>query len=360
MPGYLFCSRPNFAFYSIMKLRCIASLAGIMTITTLISCSKDNSPAGSTDYSNAFKGDWQFVMGASDQKYLLFFDNRTFSQLSSETAINFHSRNDGVALVTKDQLVLSFTSAVLGTSVYNYSISHDTLSLSALTDIYKLVRTSDAPDTSAWIKTVQSTFSFHTPVNSPVDISYDGANLWSGNGGTTPYIYKISPNTGAKDSILVNKTVQAIEFDGFNLWVNDDGTTIISNVNITTGVEISHSSVIGPWVYAIARDGNFLWCYSNTDRKLYKYDITTNTVVTSIAINTSIKGMTFNNGYLFMGANGALHKCSFNPFRTEKSYTLPGYTITGVAFDGSSFWVSANRTVNRVNSYEILKLTGVD
>ncbi len=345
-----------------MKLRCIASLAWIMTITALISCSKDNSsPAVSTDYSNAFKGDWQFVMGSSDQKYLLFFDNRTFSQLSSESAINIHSRNDGVALVTKDQLVLSFTSAVFGTSVYNYSISHDTLSLSGVTDIYKLVRTSNAPDTTAWIKTVQSTFSIHAPVNSSVDITYDGTNLWSGNGGRTPYIYKISPNTGAKDSIPVDKTVYGIEFDGSNLWVSNDGTAIISDVNIITGADIiSQSSTIGPWIYAIARDANFLWCYSDTDRKLYKYDITTNTVVTSIALSTSIRGMTFSNGYLYIGANGALHKCSFNPFRTEKSYSLPGYTITGVAYDGSSYWVTAYRTVNRVNSYEILKLAGVD
>ncbi len=344
-----------------MKLRWIAILAGIMTITALISCSKDNSPAVSTDYFTAVTGDWQFVMGAPDQKYLLFFDNRTFSQLSSETPVNFHSRNDGVALVTKNQLVLSFTSTQFGTSVYNYSISHDTLSLSGLTDIYKLVRTSNAPDTTAWIKTVQSTFSIPSPIKSSVDITYDGTNLWSGNGGFTPYIYKISPNTGAKDSIPVDKIVHGIAFDGSNLWVSNDGSTTISNVNIITGADIiSQSSPIGGWIYAIARDANFLWCYSETDRKLYKYDITTNTVVTSIALSASIRGMTYSNGYLYIGVNGALHKCSFNPFRTEKSYTLPGYSITGVAYDGSSYWVTAYSTVTSVNANKILKLAGVD
>ncbi len=359
MPGYFSKKKPNFSIYFTMKFRLITKLAVFLTFTAFISCSKDDSPSTTADYSAALTGSWRFVQGGANEKYLLFYENRTFSQLSAEPQANFHSRDDGVELATKDQIVLSFASTY-GTSVYNYSISHDTLSLSGITDIYKLVETNIAPDTSEWIKTVQATYTISAPVNNPTDIAYDGTNLWYGNSGLSSYLYKVNPNNGSKDSILSGLQVQGIEFDGTNLWVNNDGFNTLSYIDITTGVEISKSSIIAPWIYSIARDDNFLWCYSNTNRTLYKYNTSLNTITTSIEISTSLRGMTFNNGFLYVTANGALHKCSFNPFTTELSFTLPGYTITGVTYDGASYWVSAYKTVSQKNVYKILKLSGVE
>ena len=338
-----------------MKLSSMLNLIALAAIISVSSCSKDdNTPS---NYLPSVKGSWKFVKGAADQKYLLIYDNRTFSLFTTADA-GIRGRTDGVVLVTNNQLVLNYDLESYGSSfIYNYAMAGDTLKLTSPTNSLKLVKDKSAPDTATWIKNVTSTYSIKAPINSSTDIAFDGTYLWYGNANSTDYLYKINPNTGVKDSIATNQSAWGIEYDGTNLWVSNDGYSTIQKVNITTGSVLTTSVSMGAWIYGIARDANYLWCYSGNENTLYKYNTSTNSVVTTIEINADIRGMAFSNGYLYVVANGFLHKCSLNPINTEASYALPGYSITGVTFDGTSFWVSAYET--QTDSYKILKLSGV-
>ncbi|HEY4788464.1 MAG TPA: hypothetical protein VIH57_20580, partial [Bacteroidales bacterium] len=150
----------------------------------------------------------------------------------------------------------------------------------------------------------------------------------------------------------------AVEADGSDLWVSNDGYEGIIRINKTTGSTITASVAMGAWIYGIAKDNNFLWCYSNNENKLYKYNTTNNTISTSMAVEGSWEGLAMAGGYLYVASNGKIHKCTTSPLSAIASFELSGYHIFGIAFDGSSFWVSAYQLPS--GWPEIIKLNGVN
>jgi hypothetical protein len=221
-----------------------------------------------------------------------------------------------------------------------------------------LVRDKTAPDTLAWIKKVTAGIKMKAPISDLTDIAFDGALLWYGNGYSSGYIYKYNPTSGTRDSVKISQSAWAIEADGAYMWVGDDGSSNISKINKSTGSTVATSTSMGSWIYGIAKDNNFLWCYSHNENKLYKYNTTDNTVPLNIDIFSNWEGLAVVGSNLYVTSNGKLHKCTLTPLKATSSFELPGYYIYGVAYDGTSFWVSARKYPNEWP--EIIKLGGVD
>jgi hypothetical protein len=149
-----------------------------------------------------------------------------------------------------------------------------------------------------------------------------------------------------------------VEADSNNLWVSNDGSENATLVRKTDGSIITTSTGMGAWIYGIAKDNNYRWCYSSNEETLYKYNIPDNTVSLSTKVFSNWNGLAMANGYLYVAANGNLHKCTTTPLSGTASFELKGYYIFGAAYDGSSFWVSASKIPD--GWPEIIKLDGVD
>jgi hypothetical protein len=55
-----------------------------------------------------------------------------------------------------------------------------------------------------------------------------------------------------------------------------------------------------------------------------------------------------------MAIGGGIARCSVAPFKALDTYELVGYSIFGIAFDGTSFWVSAEEL--KTNENKILNV----
>lgn len=319
---------------------------------TLFSCKKENDTQ-IPDYFAPLIGDWEVKQGMPGVKYLEFSSNMYCSKLK-QFSFELKSKEITVYQATKGQVILNSGYYL---TLYNFSFSKDTLHLINPNEDIVAVKVLNAPKAEDWTGTITITKSFDAPIGELTDIGFDGTNLWSGNGYATDYLYKINPSNGNIDSIPTTQSAWAVEFATPYLWVSSDGGSQIYSVNKLNGADVSSSSnILGPWIYGIAWDGQYFWCYSGNDQTLRKYDPVGDFVVTEITMDqqTNITGLAYTNNSLYMVIDGNLAKCSVAPFKALNTYELKGYSIRGVAFDGTNFWLSAKELAT--NQFKILKV----
>jgi hypothetical protein len=99
---------------------------------------------------------------------------------------------------------------------------------------------------------------------------------------------------------------------------------------------------MGSWIYGIAWDGSKLWCVSNNEQTLYRYNPASDVVEQTYKINTYPGGMTYFGGFLYLCAGGVINKCTTSPLAVVDAYRIPGEEVFGIAHDAASFIVSAN------------------
>jgi hypothetical protein len=321
------------------------------------SCKKDDDSFH--DYAPGLAGTWRFVKGFDLEKYLVINKDRTCSILSSDPQ-GIRDRNDAILLVTGNQLMIDNRDPNVypNISIYNYRVKGDSLILSGPAQNITLVRDKNSTASVSWIKNAVGDLRYKAPVPEPTDITFDGSLIWYGNGYNTHYLYSLDPSNGIIDSLFVDQYAWAVEADSNDLWVSNDGSDNVARISKTDGSLISASTAMGAWIYGIAMDGDYLWCYSNNEGTLYKYKIADNTVMLSTKLSGNWDGLAMADNFLFVAANGKLHKCTTEPLSGTASYELKGYYIFGVAWDGASIWVSAYLLPDRWP--EIIKLTGVD
>jgi hypothetical protein len=329
----------------------------ISLLCVVSSCKKEDDSFH--DYAPALAGTWRFVSGSDPEKYLVINKDRTSSVLSSD-AQGIRDKNDAILMVTGNQLMIDNSDPNLypNISIYNYKLKSDSLLLSNPGQAIKLVRLKNSTVATSWVMKVVPVLSFRAPVSEPTDIAFDGSLIWYGNGYGSNYLYNLDPLTGKADSLLVDQYAWSVEADSSDLWVSNDGSENVYKIRGSDGDLITASATMGAWIYGIARDKEFLWCYSNNERTLYKYSIADNLVLSDTRISGNWDGLAMANNFLYDAANGKLHKCTPDPLSGAASYELEGYYIFGVAFDGTSFWVSAFKPPNGYP--EIIKLSGVE
>lgn len=323
----------------------------------VFSCKKDD--GSFHDYAPGLAGTWRYVRGGDLEKYLVINKDRTCSFLSSD-AQGIRDKNDAIVLVTGNQLMIdnSDPNVYPNLSIYNYKVKGDSLKLSSPQQNIALVRDKVSTASTSWIRNVVADLRYKAPVSEATDIAFDGTLIWYGNGYITHYLYSLDPANGKMDSLSVDQYAWSVEADGSDLWVSNDGSDNVTRISGSDGSVITASTAMGAWIYGIAKDEDYLWCYSNNEGTLYKYKIDENSVVLSTKVSGNWDGLAMANNFLYVAANGKLHKCTAAPLSGTSSYNLPGYYIFGVAYDGTSFWVSAYMPPD--GWPEIIKLEGVD
>jgi hypothetical protein len=311
------------------------------------------------DYAPGLAGTWRYVKGTDPEKYLVINQDRTCSILSSD-AQGIKDKSDAIVMVTGNQLMIdnSDPNVYPNINIYNYQVKGDTLKLESPEKSIFLVKNKNSNASAAWIKNAVAVLRYKAPVAEPTDIAFDGSLIWYGNGYNSHYLYKLNPLNGKSDSLLVDQYAWSVEADSAGLWVSDDGADNVTLISKSDGSTITASAAMGAWIYGIARDNDYLWCYSNNEGTLYKYSIKDNSVLLSTKVSGNWDGLAMANNFLYVAANGKLHKCSTEPLSGIDSYELKGYHIFGVAFDGSSIWVSAYLLPDKWP--EIIKLSGVE
>lgn len=322
----------------------------------LMACSKDED--GTTkiirepDPAEALYGKWKVTAGSDDIKYLTIGEDNIYAWLN-EVVYSFKSVDQGICQVTAGQINFN-----------NYEIRNFTISENKLTlthpeeDTLILVKDSLAPDINEWVISLNSLQQNNAPIQTATDIAYDGTNIWYGCAYASDNLYKLNPENLSTVAVLpVSTSAWGIEYALGKLWTSSNGSDNIFKIDPTTGVTEFTSTEMGAWIPGIAFDGQYLWCASDNENTIYKYDMSTDNVVSQYELGAyyNMGGMTYSGGYLYTCIEGVVHKCSVNPLKAEATYALKGEVIEGITTDGTNFWV-VTASIVRPTKFRIHKV----
>lgn len=286
-----------------------------------------------------------------DGVYLRFDEDNEFFVLRETKENGFRIVDDGVfAIVGSGQVFLN-------SSLYNYDLSGDTLTLSRPDSRIEATATNSAPAPEEWVKplTALETFSI-SEIEQARDMTWDGTHLWVGNRGDQNLLYKVDVSTGAAiDTLAISQTVYALAWDGTDFWVSSNGSEQIFKIDPSTGNSTMTSAQMGAWPYGIAWDGSHLWVYSNNERTLYEYDPVGDMVVDSVLLEDTpgSGGMEYVDGRLYMALGGTIQVVQTAPFVVDDAYELEGAYLRGITHDGTNFYVIAQNDDEGVDIHRV-------
>jgi hypothetical protein len=301
----------------------------------LMSCSNDDKSSPTASGQSPLVGGWEVVSGYQADYIIFQADN--VADFLLEYDHGFHAEYSAMYFARGGQIMMEMEDF----SVFNYSISNDTLSLVSPQNTIILAKDENAPTKNEWVVPVVPTQEFAAPVTEALDMAWDGSHLWYPNYPETDFIYRISTATGSVvDSADIPYFATTLIWAGNDLWVSSGSSTILRKYDTLTGTTIQTSPAAGDWIKGLAWDGQYIWISSQSARAVMQFDPSTNLILDTIPLDQTLAGMTWANGVLFVCANGLINTLELSPPRITAVYRVPGWDVVGIAFDGTFFWVS--------------------
>ena len=312
------------------------------------SCSGDDD--GDSMGNQTVIGVWEVISSTAleNSVYIIFKSDNTFTILSEET-LGFRDTQSGNYSdnAASSQLTMQFFAATL----VNYTLADNLLELNFSDGgTVSLSRTQDNPEDS-WVNELTVLQEGDAPWTEDSDIAWNGTHILLGNGYEADNIGLINPETLALDDVLLTTEsafaveVEKSSFTDRYVFKSDNGSSKYKYYTQDTEAYVGESSDLGPWIYGLASVGNSdIWVSSGNSRALYLHDYASDAIEKTIELGSRrADGLDYQDGFLYVCSQGNLYKCDVSGSTLDvlETYTLDGYYINGVAYDGSNFWVNA-------------------
>lgn len=349
----------------IKYIKHMKTLLKFMVALLLLGCG-GNDDNSNTPEENILEGQWRLISGSfynGADKFAYFNADNTLDILR-ETNDNFKGNFNTTYTIDDSQITINGLPQS-GPISYDYILEDDILALTNdFTSATLQKVTSGAPDLSSWITELTVLEEGNAPWEGYVDIafSYDKTQILYGTTNDGDYIALIDPNTfNEVGQITTTRSAYAVEVEKFDLpdryiFMSDNGAEEFfgyyeNNIN-TLGVT---SQELGAWITGLASvDSRNIWAASGNESTLYLYDYDTSNIDITIPIQVNPLGLDYQNDMLYVSDGNTLHKCQTTPnFEVLESYSIPDFTIGGVAFDGTNFWVNGYDASD--DSFKIVK-----
>lgn len=206
---------------------------------------------------------------------------------------------------------------------------------------------------------------------SPIELAYDGANVWVTD-------YASSSVTIVNQSGKVLKTIQlpssanpeGILFDGKYVWVanNGVGANSVSKFDPRSQTLLATYSV-GQNPDGVAFDGTFIWVTNSYNNNVWKLNRETGAYIDGFATGIFPLSIVYDGANMWIGnGNGGgagatdVDVGSLTKIRAADGVALgsyvTGYRVRGLVYDGSSIWVcnADDNTVSRLQAANVALL----
>ncbi len=327
------------------------------------SCKKDDGPMDPPVIEEqTIFGKWEITNGRfilSNASYVHINEDNTINILG-EDALGFKTNFDTNITVTENQLT---TSSGYGSQINNYVLNGNLLVITPPGGAgeISLTRNPNIPAPSEWIKTLAVLAEGDAPWEGDVDIAFNGTQILYGTENGGGQIGLVNPETFALDgTIPTSRSAYAVEVENYDnpnkyIFQSDNGSNKFFAYNEATNTQAFESDATGAWIYGLASvNSDEIWVSSGNARALYLYRYDgVDEILETINLDFQPRGMDYQNGFLYVNDGNRIHKCQTSPtFRAVETYRLQNHNASGIAFDGSNFWLSTYNSGN----YKLVKV----
>ncbi|MFN8277392.1 MAG: hypothetical protein U0T84_07915 [Chitinophagales bacterium] len=325
-----------------MKLKLISSAA--ILVALLGSCKKDQSSTTSVD------GSWRILSGTKpDLRYVIFSGGEVSQTLIEDTSSAAHEVNRQKYRLENNVLL----AAIQGSGFYQYSIKTDgdTMWLtndpnnSASTYNFKLLKDNSTPSVVSWVKPITFDRLMNSTAAGPLAIRSGKLVAAPDNNTITTVNYT---TRSVESAITTTHDIYSLDNFGVDAVISDYDKIV--RINGATGATMATSASTGlsNSISAIAYDGlNSIWCYtySGTGNNLiYYFDAVSGVFGPTRTCSLYLSDLAMKNSSLY-GCDGEyIYKINPASLKVEQTYQLPGYSIGGIASDGTDFYLRIYRT----------------
>ncbi len=333
-------------------IRLYTCLTLLSLLCVMPACKKDNSANG-IDVS----GTWRDLTTSSNElSYYHFTDERKMYHLYT-TVDDYKNADYSIYKFTGNQIQINSSANFSSTNILlNVRQDGDTLFFdNATKHVFVLLKEKHAPTSiSDWVKPIVIADRFTDTLHAATITHYAGKlytfKYYSSGSKLVEYNtlqHRISALTPA------DMAYQGLDYVDNTLWCVHGQYAYKFNTGL--GAFTFKSAVISP--------SNYLWATAGGDGKLYNYasgnyidyNILDDSWENVDDINNDVTDMAFANGYLYVAKGGLIY--NMHPYykRPVQSWYLDGYTVNGIAYDGTYFWLTTKN--KQTAEYEVLKVT---
>lgn len=340
------------------------SILLLLALAWQFSCSKDDGPAQQPLLeAETVIGQWQVVSGNFRRwatKYVYINDDNTIYFLG-EDELGFRDDHRTNVTISENQLTLSGEGQG-GTSIYNYRLEGENLTIQLPYEApdVQLKRIDNFPDADSWINTLIPIEDGIALWERDIDITFDGLHIL-GYDHDSRDILKINPEDfSVADRIPSSHSANAVEIEKSDapnkqLFQSDNGSDTFYSYFYQSNALYFTSNELGAWIRGLASiTAENLWVSSSNEQSLYRYksngSLSPGEVLETVPLSFQPEGLDYQNGFLYVTGYNKVFKCQTSPeFKVVETFDLPGNNISGIAFDGTHYWLSATRWEDNTN-----------
>ena len=335
-----------------MKFKLPEKLLLILLISTLSACKKDKTPI--TIQSNVWER--KEIFGSS---YIYFLSNGNVSQFTS-FLYNYHAKSYGHYSSTDGQVELT-TSPGSNVTLYNITISGDTLYLEDGANITYYTKATTPPDTANWVRSVTlSERHLLGHFGQYGSVETDGTDLFIRTYSSTKRLYRFSMATHQiEDSVTLVQSGSGTGYVGGGLWINDLSASPyrLFKYNYVAASVVNNSPVLTNNAFAMTGSGGKVWLLT-TNMELQTFDTVTNTFETK-ANFPYLQYFLLGGAFIDIALDGnTIYFCTLQGLMamdlTTNSFTStyfkPNTFVTGITKLNGELWGSVIETQNGSSS----------
>jgi len=181
----------------------------------------------------------------------------------------------------------------------------------------------------------------------PYGVCFDGANVWTANGGDNT-VTKVRANDGeVLGTFKVGSQPYGVTFDGANIWVSSDQDNLVTKLRASDG-KAEGTFPVGNGPGWMAFDGANVWVPS-ADGTVRKLRATDGKNVGTFPVGVGAIAAAFDGTSIWVTNYGTntVTKLRASDGTVLGTFTV-GYGPLGIAFDGANMWI-ANRNDGTVS-----------
>lgn len=345
-------------------------ITAILLLSITLGCGGSDDEGSFNEMSDfSILGDWELVTGGLlgvEDDFLIISSDNTFEVLSEDER-GLRQEFQGVYTDGEGQITLNFG---FGGGLFNYTVTETTLELSGSGgSVSNYIRTTTAPDPETWITTITALEQGDAPWDEDVNIAYNNSQILIGNGNESENIGLINTETFALDGLIpTTKSAFAVEVEKFDvpdkfIFQSDGGFSNFTAFYANSNVEAFTSTDAGPWIYGLASvNQSQIWVSSDNTGSLYLLTYNdsdgSSVIDRTLDIDLRIDGLDYQNNFLYACYQGRIYKCDVSSsFQIVENIRIEGYEATGIAFDGTNFWINAESDLGGPNQIIKTSLT---